>query len=363
MAQFLRQSRGEPEPEGGDEPEKEAGPSDDQDQSSTVFLEDIETYRAYFDATAKCGVFDLSIQDKSLRPGYIGLHPLPAFRRILAAYDRNRISGDDTIDYTTGGRIQFSSWFRQLPRMIAANSMGAMMFQESEPNFINPSRVSPLRLSTQGSAGSSTTQRLHVNGRIAVCVTPVCVTESHVVVPRKIGLKSDRRRKWISGVPHDQDWERMEALLCLLFHETIMYGQIADKSLSFQTMISPETAKQSDSTPDRFTRGVPSSMFSARSPAKNSPGSSFQASKAKTLLAFDDTIPVYDARKTVIDFDADLDRLGHVLPLFIGEVPNGSFAIIGYSVSSYFGNILSKANKVPYIGMNLLWVIVCGVPA
>ncbi|KAJ6520779.1 hypothetical protein DFH09DRAFT_226468 [Mycena vulgaris] len=245
--------------------------------------------------------------------------------------------------------------------MIAANSMGAMMFKESEPNFINPSRVSPLRLSTQGSAGSSTTQRLHVNGRIAVCVTPVCVTESHVVMPRKIGAKSDRRRKWISGVAHDQDWERMESLFCLLFHETIMYGQISDKALSFQTMISPES-KQSD-VPDRFTRDVPSSMFSSRSPAKNALGSSMYAPKVKTLLAFDDTVPVYDARKTVIDFDADLDRLGQVLPLFIGEVPNGSFAIIGYSVSSYFGSIMNKDNKVPYLGMNLLWVIVCGVPA
>ncbi|KAJ7448103.1 hypothetical protein FB451DRAFT_766065 [Mycena latifolia] len=365
MAQFLREKRGEPEPEGGDEPEKEPSPPVVSTDNPPVFLEDLETYKAYYDASVKCGVFDIDLQDEALREFYVGLPPLPPFRRIVPAYDRNRIAGDDTIDYSTGGRVQFSSWFKQLPRMLASNSMGAMLFTESEPNIINLSRVSPLRLSSQVSAGSSTTRQLHVDGRIAICVSAVCVTESYIVVPRKIGARSDRRRKTLSGVFHDQDWERFEAVVNLAFGETIMYGQMVDKSIAFQTMISPENKSSSiaDAPVDRFNRSVPSSMFSTRSPGKHAAPSAASTPRVKTLLAYDDPVPVYDARKIAIDYQADLDRLSKVLPPFTGEIPSGSFAVVGYSCSTYAGTINSNTQKVPYVGLNILWVIVCGIPA
>ncbi|KAJ7697471.1 hypothetical protein B0H17DRAFT_1130438 [Mycena rosella] len=361
MAQFLRVARGEPEPEGEEGDDKEPSPETVIDGASTVFLEDLETYKAHFDVAAPCGVFDLDLQDESLRPSYVGLHPLPALRRIIPAFDCNRIFGDDSINYTTGGRVCFSSWYNQLPKMLAGNSMGALLFKESDPNFINLSRVSPVRLSSSVSAGSSTTMRLQVNGRIAVCLTSICVTELHVVTARNIGAKSERRRKWISGVPHDYDWECLESIVCLTFRKRTMYGQMSDKAISFQTMISPENAKTSDATTDRFNRSVPSSMFSTRSPGK--PAASTSGYCFKTLLAFDDLVPVYDARKTVINFDADLDRLEKVLPAFVGEVPSGSFAIVAYSCSSYSGSISSSNQKVPYVGLNVLWVVVCGVPS
>lgn len=71
---------------------------------------------------------------------------------------------------------------------------------------------------------------------------------------------------------------------------------------------------------------------------------------------------MYDARKVVVDFDADLDHLPQVLPLFEGEVPFGSFVVVGYTVSAYSASLNSSSEKVPHIGCNLLWVIVCGTP-
>lgn len=121
--------------------------------------------------------------------------------------------------------------------------MGAMLFQSAEPNFINPSRVSPLDLSSRVSVGSSQTNRLHVGDRVAVCVSALCCTESFISAPKRIGGKSERQRKWISGVFHDQDWERFEALMCLLFAEKVMYAQITDKAISLQTMISPDLGR------------------------------------------------------------------------------------------------------------------------
>jgi hypothetical protein len=196
------------------------------------------------------------------------------------------------------------------------NSMGALLFVEAAPNFVNLSRVSPLQLGCKVSAGSSTTHRLYVGDRIAVCVSAMACTESHVVAPMRIGVKSERQRKWISGVFHDQEWERWEAIVCLVFHEKIMYSQISDKAISFQTMLSPDVRNASNgqlsvrssgigcfdsvrlflAPTDRSSGSLPTHMLSARSPAKSSPkgkGSTPAAPRSsapiKTLLAYNDS--------------------------------------------------------------------------
>lgn len=114
--------------------------------------------------------------------------------------------------------------------------MGAMLFEASE-NYINPSRVSPLNLTSRVSLGSSQTQRLYVGDRVAVCVSAVCVTESCVFAPKNIGLRSDRQRKSPYGVFHDYDWQGFAALACLVFSERVLYTQMIGQSISFQTMI------------------------------------------------------------------------------------------------------------------------------
>ncbi|KAJ7615629.1 hypothetical protein DFH06DRAFT_1343597 [Mycena polygramma] len=354
MSQIKRMSRGEPTIEEEPEPKEDTPPI----EPDRVFLEDLESYKAYYDDTAPCGVFDETLQDVSLRLHYLNLAPLPSNRRIVPVYDRSRSSLED-IDWVTGGRVKYSSWFDQNPRMLASNSMGALTFDYAAPNFINLSRVSPLELSSRVSAGSSQTSRLYFGDRVAICVSAVCSTESHVVSPKRVGTKSELQRKWLSGVFHDQDYERFESIVCLVFGERIMYGQVTDKALSFQTMMSPDPAR-ADASAEKPSASVPSTMFSTRSPAKRSTRSNNDLNK--TLLAHNDPIPVYDARKTVIDFTADLDRLVEVLPLFHGEVPVGSFTVVGYTCSYYKRAINGSTGQVPHVGLNILWLIVCGTP-
>ncbi|KAJ6481342.1 hypothetical protein C8R47DRAFT_1218504 [Mycena vitilis] len=365
MAQYARVAKGE-EPS---DIKDEASPDDNGvEDVDTVFLEDLEVYKAYYNPKAPCGVFDIDLQDPALRPYYVGLAPLPAGRRVVASYDPHRNSLED-IDYSTGGRVQYGSWYTHNPRMLAKNSMGAMLFERAHPNFINPARVPPLDLACKVSAGSTTTQRLYVGDRIAICVSAVCCMESHVVAPKRVGAKSERMRKWFNGVFHDQDWERVEAIFCLVFHERLMFGQIVDKAVSFQSMLSPDPRNVPDAPTDRNTRGVPSAMFSSRSPTKPSPNKATSSSAGrrsapvKTLLAHNDPIPVYDARKKVINFDADLERLDQVLPLFPGEIPSGSFTIVGYTVSSYMATVSGTSERLAHIGFNILWLIVCGTPS
>lgn len=67
-------------------------------------------------------------------------------------------------------------------------------------------------------------------------------------------------------------------------------------------------------------------------------------------------MPVYDARFTIVNFDSDLPALEQRLPKFTGEVPSGSFVVVGYSVSDY----VSKGET--HVSFSVLWVMVCGVP-
>ncbi|KAJ7629627.1 hypothetical protein B0H17DRAFT_1218103, partial [Mycena rosella] len=253
---------------------------------STVFLEGIEVYRAYFDASAPCGVFDIDLQDKALRPIYTSLAPLPSDRQIIPVYDPNRIAGIIP-QAVKGGRVKYSIWEKYIADMLVDNSMGAITFKESAPNFINPSRVSPVRISSRPSVGSTTTHRLHVNDRIATCVSALFCSESKLVAPAKIGGKSERMRKWLA-----------------VFGERLLRAQISTKhTVSFQTMISPDGLSSTKDANDRFDSSAPADMFSpiVSTKATKTPTapSKFTLSRAKTLLAYNDRVPIYNARKVV----------------------------------------------------------------
>ncbi|KAJ7245273.1 hypothetical protein C8J57DRAFT_1524403 [Mycena rebaudengoi] len=343
ISTFMIKSKDNP----ADKPAAPAGTApltmEDVESRSTVFLEDLETYKSFYDAEAPCGVFDPDLQDPALAPYYVGNPPLPGGRQILPAFDPKRLNGVEEEDTTLkGGRVKLEAGKNHAKRMLAENSVGAMVFVEAAPNFINPSKVSPVRLSSQ----------LVTTG-----------SDSVVVTPGKLG-GTDRLRKWISGVFHNQDWERFEALSCLVFGQQILYAQITPKkALSFQTMMSPSNLESARETDARFAKGAPSDMFSpvvSSSPSKSPRKAGKPAFKSKTLLGYND--PVYDARKTVIDFKVDLDRLDKRLPLFVGEIPFGSFVVVGYTCSTYSAAINGSPEKVANIGFNVVWAILCGTP-
>ncbi|KAK7013161.1 hypothetical protein R3P38DRAFT_2407544, partial [Favolaschia claudopus] len=75
------------------------------------------------------------------------------------------------------------------------------------------------------------------------------------------------------------------------------------------------------------------------------------------------TVPVYDARHREFDFDTELPSLATALPRWTGgEIPIGSFIVVGYTVASYLGKAQGQDGKVLHIGNNILWAIVCGTP-
>ncbi|KAJ7662640.1 hypothetical protein DFH06DRAFT_1324999 [Mycena polygramma] len=365
LSQYFQGSDDEQEVE--ESSDEDTGPGD---TAQTVFLEDLETYKAHYNPEGPCGVTDVDLQDPILLETYNGLPPLPAGRQLVPVYDPSMIGVEySPSSVVKGGRVKFSIWAKHIKKMLASNSIGAVVFERAEPKFINPSRVSPIVLSRQVIPGSSATQRLHVDGRVAVCVSALFCTESKLVSPSRIGGKSERMRKWVSGIFHNQEWERFESLVCFVFGEQVLRAQLSSKkALSFQTMISPDNGGTEQTNDSLFDRSAPADMFSpivsTSSPASKSRAtpSKYIPSHAKTLLAYNDFVPVYDARKRVVDFNVDLDRLDKKLPLFPGEVPFGAFIVVGYTCSSYMGSISGSNERVPHLGCNILWVVVCGVP-
>ncbi|KAJ7019117.1 hypothetical protein C8F04DRAFT_1276642 [Mycena alexandri] len=185
--------------EDDDAPDSEPS-GDAAEPPSTLFLEDLETYKTYFDPDAPCGVTDPELQDPALASTYRKLPSLPANHRLLPAYDPNRLTGVEEDPHTKGGRAKLKA---------------------KKP------------------------------------VTP---------------------------------------------------------------------------------------------------------SKSKTLLAYNDFLPVYDARKTPFKFETDLARIDQILPLYTGEIPFSSFVVVGYTASTYSAQLGGSGERVPHLGCNILWAMVCGTP-
>ncbi|KAF6744186.1 hypothetical protein DFP72DRAFT_1078894 [Ephemerocybe angulata] len=101
------------------------------------------------------------------------------------------------------------------------------------------------------------------------------------------------------------------------------------------------------------TRVIPANMF------KRSTTAAATRVAADTFsLPNDVEIPVYDAREVVdLDFHRVLPRLAESLPPFAGEVPLGSFIVVGYTSTVYRAG---SGNMT--LGCNILWAIVVGTP-
>jgi len=69
-------------------------------------------------------------------------------------------------------------------------------------------------------------------------------------------------------------------------------------------------------------------------------------------------VPIYDARLLDYDVGLNIANMANDLPLFEGEIPRGSFVVVGYTASCY----LSNMDRRWHFSANIQWAIVMGVP-
>ncbi|KAK7033316.1 hypothetical protein R3P38DRAFT_3504082 [Favolaschia claudopus] len=344
----------------------------------------------------QCEVHDEDLQDPAIKHLFNGLCPLPGDKSVVPSYT----PPSETYDSRRGGRVSFSGWAQNLKQFSVATLISAISFVESG-RFINGSRISPavvtMRPVSSRADNPINSYRVCMGSVGAVCVSVGMCTQSCIM--RTTLVTGNRYRKSIGIVVHNQDWERLEAWTCVCFNEDVLYCQMSGKALVLTTrMSSNEETKEGEPSYNYViwasvflaiaaasSRGANQSMFKwVESPKKGgSPKKPIQTSSmtniAMTLgpndnsayqappfpsLLIDETVPVYDARDREFDFASGLATLEHSLPLWQGgEIPVGAFIVAGYSMHSYMGKAQGIEDKVLHVSNNILWVIVCGVPA
>ncbi|RDB23241.1 hypothetical protein Hypma_009686 [Hypsizygus marmoreus] len=296
-------------------------PVDETDEpAAPVYLEDIEEAPLVVPDDV-CGVNDPELQDPLLQSQYEGLPFLPTKQSIVP------------------GWTMFSKWGKQNPNLNVGLAVQSLKFVRSG-RYVNPSRIAALHLSTRVVYGSADTRRLHTSGGSAICVSAIFSTESLLITGREQGMA----QKLLSGVFHSAVQQSCFGFL----HE----AQTPRHVPPFVSSAAPGHATGS-SVGSKFSAA--DGMFGAVPAKGKAPLPHGHAALTnKPVLDFDDEVPVFDGRTMTINMDVDLPRLDTKLPHFEGEVPPGSFIIVGYSASMY-------TNKgTPTLSCSILWAIVCG---
>jgi hypothetical protein len=111
----------------------------------------------------------------------------------------------------------------------------AILFVDAKGGFINPSRIDPARISIQFTTHDSSRYILLADGIVATCVSSVMSSESLLVYGRSIGKALPR--KWLTGLMHNQEYERFVALICMVFGAAVVYGQLSNGGVLFQSRL------------------------------------------------------------------------------------------------------------------------------
>ncbi|KAJ7511746.1 hypothetical protein B0H11DRAFT_1899282 [Mycena galericulata] len=219
--------------------------------------------------------------------------------------------------------------------------MESAMIMTHDGVFMNPARVSPSLIETRPISNGNTQRRIHVDGKVAICVSPGMCSESFLTRPHTGSGVNGRKRKFIALTFHNQEWERWESFMCLCFAQPHLFTPMTKTAIHLGSMLDVK-ASNTKKTEDDGTNMAISSMLtpvkassSGRTrpsgPPASSPSTSWQSDpdRARYTYMVDETIPAYDATSKDFDFRTDLAALKTKLPLWVGEIPIGSFVVAG----------------------------------
>ncbi|KAJ3488731.1 hypothetical protein NLJ89_g11585 [Agrocybe chaxingu] len=289
--------------------DEETSKSPGKRKHETVYLEDLDSYQVA-QLPAQCEVTDPRLQDDHLCDDYASLPHLRA--GTLLPWSQ----------FPGPGNIMFSSWGNIMPNMAVELCEAALRFVHSG-NYLNPSRASPQLTRAIRITPSGFRQNLLVDSSPAVLVTCIYTTASYLVTP---SMETSVVKKQIQGIVHSQEWERMVGFLCMVFGQKELHAQLSADSIAFET-------RQAVTKANNNAKASKSGLFSSiRSPSVKHSSSS---QRSFFSLACEDDVPVYDGTDSVIDYMQDLPRLAEVLAPWGGEIPHGSFTVVGYTASMY----------------------------
>ncbi|KAF7976039.1 hypothetical protein HWV62_7940 [Athelia sp. TMB] len=306
---------------------------------NTVYLQDLEVGVRGEVGPAECQVKNPDDEDPGLV--YTDLCNLFGSREFRSWSDAPHI-----------GLGTFSAWQEQCPNLDKKQLKRIFEFREYQ-HIRNASRTVPHNLASKALRGGNTI--LIIAGSRDTVVqfsTILFVTASSRIHSLQEILKEERRA--IQGVPQIVEWERMQSVLCMAHN--IPYANINMKAGSI-TFCTGKTMRYSHAAsgtspaknPDRFLKKRP------LAPQAGDAISPFKV--AKDTVTGQGFIPVLDARGVRFNLESDLRELDQKLPAFVGEVPEGSCAWVGYTSTKY-----ETGDGVIGLNFNLMWVVVLGTP-
>ncbi|EAU83561.2 hypothetical protein CC1G_04817 [Coprinopsis cinerea okayama7 len=267
-----------------------------------------------------CEVTSDSLHDPLLADDYAKLSPLR--RGMFVPYNNNPGTG----------MVWFSGWAEQTPDLDADAALNSLRFVRKD-NYINPSRASndDIKVKRISPGSSSGSPRFHFY-----------VDEDPVIF------------KMLQAKFHSQEWERFVAFTCMLVDKPALHANLSRDAISFVTR--PVSGNRRDEK-DNAAASTPSRGMFTHNPSPSTraaPSNRFNVDNY--ALDADAEVPIFDAR------DIDGFNLNSVLPALSlpaweGEIPFGSFVVVGYTVAVY------RAQSGKWTAScNIHWVIVLAVP-
>ncbi|KAJ7614582.1 hypothetical protein B0H17DRAFT_1152972 [Mycena rosella] len=290
----------------------------------------------------ECEVTDKALQDATLAETgiYEGLPPL----RKVVATSWSSAQGP--------GNILLSTW-DQYNKVLNIDSAWSFINFTHKGVYVNLSRIDPRKLEGIAQIYSTDKARyiLSTKGGTALCLSLMMAVKSSLSAPSTVtDSQKGLKLKFLTAIAHSQEFERMIAVLVMVFHQRNLHLQMSADAITFGTKTVPATAGSSK-VESKLTNGVRST--STRVGAT-------RMLQSADVLNFDAEVPIFDGRYKVVDFDTDVDDIGKHLPRYDSvddEIPNGACVGVAYTVSKF----VTRDGKES-VGFNIKWVIVFREP-
>ncbi|KAJ7047099.1 hypothetical protein C8F04DRAFT_1248128 [Mycena alexandri] len=309
------------------------------EDSPARFEEDSLEFRRITSLPSVCEVYDVELQDPHLKDDYMNL------------YNLRKASLESWSQAVGPGNVLPTMWDDVSKDYDRPSFLWFLSFQ-SKGQYVNLAWVDPTCISavrdTKGLGKARETWTLCVNDRTAICLSPVMVTQSSVTKIGRVG-QSDAglQLKFITGILHAYKFDRTVALIGMAFQQLKFDAQIHADSITFGTKPVSESKNKSPTKPHSKFVGVQSSSSRASGNSRT---------QSDETLSVDDNVPVYDLRDMDFDPDEHIESIAH-LPPYVGEIPENSLAVVGYTVNHY-----NNSKGKPAVAFNLRWVMVLGEP-
>ncbi|KAF8178447.1 hypothetical protein BJ912DRAFT_929904 [Pholiota molesta] len=256
------------------------------------------------------------------------LDSLDAYRDLPALLKCDiKTAGNKIFTGRPNGHFMFQNWPQVLPKLKISPAVGVITFTQDD-NVVNLSRVAPMSLT--GRLLNHNRYELCVDGRTAICITPIIAIDSYLNRDPP-NLQSPYHS--LRGIFHAFEWQRYCSVLGMLANQTTMGGPVWNDHVTFQTKgQSNVQVSGSGST----SSSLPASFFNTfKSPSKSDKLGKADK-KALVPLESSDRIPVYDGRrasKNIVWTGEIFNNLEDTFPRWNDpEIPTTAFVVVGYLV-------------------------------